>query len=516
MANLPDKTQRRLVSRTLTDYLLYFPALTISGFMGLVTVAVLSKFFSPADFGHYTLALNTLLLLSMVTGLWLRTSVLRLLPQYMASNQANEFIGTLLGAGVTVTFLVTVFYALALPLVKSRLDEQLVQLLWLVVPGVPILTIFTVLQESHRIRGHAALYSGLILLRVLGGFFIGLLLVVIFDLGPAGMLLGLMIVLLGALGGHLIRAGRRLANVTRTLSWSGSAFKDMLVFSLPLVGLNLSSTILAVSDRYLIEAYLSSYDLGLYAVSYGLAEGGMRLIAKTFLVATEPTIFNSWVTHGPQTAFQFIERLFRYYLILALPVLVGLSLLSHKIVTLFTTPEYAKGSTVVIYVSFALFLHGYSLIVGTVFDAAKRTMIPFITFLIAGLFSVILNLFLLPRFGYIAAAWSTCAGYGLLLVLNIIAARRIVDLQVVGGYIWKIGLASTGMGGSILAIQRWMPPSAPGLVVTVGLAAAVYFGLTLTIGGISAEEKLALVVWFKRAWAQFPGSTLRRKRPVSS
>jgi O-antigen/teichoic acid export membrane protein len=61
---LQDKPQRRLLSRTLTDYLLYFPALTVSGLVGLVTVAVLSKYFSPADYGHDTLAFSTLLLLS--------------------------------------------------------------------------------------------------------------------------------------------------------------------------------------------------------------------------------------------------------------------------------------------------------------------------------------------------------------------------------------------------------------------------------------------------------------------
>ena len=183
--------------------------------MGLVTVAVLSKFFSPADYGHYTLAFSTLLLLSMVTGLWLRSSVLRLLPQYTASKQVDEFLGTLVGAGTFFAVAVVLLYALVLPLLKSSLDEQLYRLLWLVVPGVPILTIFTVLQESHHIQGRSALYSGLILLRVLGGFLVGLLLAMPLGWGPAGTLLGLIIVIAGAVGGHLVLAGRRLVVNTR-------------------------------------------------------------------------------------------------------------------------------------------------------------------------------------------------------------------------------------------------------------------------------------------------------------
>jgi len=504
MDNSQHETQHKLVGRTLTDYLLYFPALTISGLMGLVTVAVLSKFFSPANYGQYTLAISTLLLLSMVTGLWLRSSVLRLLPQYTASNQAHEFIGTLLGAGTFVVLAVMMVYGLVIFLFRPRLDAQLYQLLWIVVFGVPILTIFTVLQESHRIQGRSALYSGLILLRVGGAFLVGLFLAIILGWGPVGMLLGLIIVIIGAIGGHVFWVSRSMIGEPRKLRWSGKILRDMMAFSLPIVGLNLASAVLAVSDRYLIEAYLSSYDLGIYSATYALAEGGMRLIANTFLVATQPIIFNTWVTEGPQVTFQFIERLFRYYVILALPVLVGLSLLGDKIVTLFTTPEYAAGSGIMIFVSIALFLHGYSLIVGTVFDATKRTMIPLVLFIIAGLSNVLLNILLLPQFGYMAAAWSTCAGYALLLGLHVIAARRIVRLHVVGRYLWKVGLASAGMGGFLLVAQLWISPSILGLLSTIILAALVYGFLVLALGGISPIEKQVLIVRFKRIFSRLP------------
>jgi O-antigen/teichoic acid export membrane protein len=218
----------------------------------------------------------------------------------------------------------------------------------------------------------------------------------------------------------------------------------------------------------------------------------MRLIANTFLIATEPTVFNSWVTYVPRTAFQLIERLFRYYLMLALPALVGLILLRYEIITLFTTSEYATGSAVVIYVSLAIFMHGYSLIVGLVFDATKRTMIPFVTFLIAALFNVVINLFLLARFGYKAAAWSTCAGYGLLLVLNVIAARRIVHLQIVGGYLWRIGLATAGMGGLIYFLQQRLAVSLVNLFLQVAIAVVVYILFLLIVKGLEEAEILAV------------------------
>jgi O-antigen/teichoic acid export membrane protein len=146
-----------------------------------------------------------------------------------------------------------------------------------------------------------------------------------------------------------------------------------------------------------------------------------------------------------------------------------------------------------------------------VFDAAKRTMIPFVSFLVAGLFTVALNLLLLPRFGYLAAAWSTCAGYGLLLGLNVVAARRITRLCVISRYFWKIGIASVGMGGFVLVGRRWLPASSLALGTNVALAIVVYAVLMLASGGILPEERYALRMLFKRVFVR-----LRRPLLVSN
>lgn len=489
---LQDKTQRRLLSRTLSDYLLYFPALTVSGLMGLVTVAVLSKCFSPAEYGHYTLAFSTLLLLSTVTGLWLRSSVLRLLPQYTASNRVSEFLGTFLGAGTFFSVAVVLLYSLALPLLKSSLDEQLYRLLWLVVPGVPILTIFTVLQESHRIQGRSALYSGLILLRVLGGFLVGLLLAVPLGWGPAGMLLGLIIVIAGAIGGHVVLASRRLSMKTQALHWSGSVLRDMLTYTLPIVGLNLASTVLAVSDRYLIEAYLSSSDLGIYAVSYTIAEGGLRLIANTFMTVVNPIAFTTWEAQGPAIVYRFLERMVRYYVLLSLPALVGLSVLSHKLIAILSSPAFAAGASAMVFVGVAIFFHGGTLLVNVIFDSTKRTTIPLANFVIAGGVNVLMNLLLLPRFGYMAAAWTTTASYALLFVLTVRSSRRFTNLQLTGGYLPKTLFASAGMGGLIYLLQQCLPTSLFSLCLLVLTAIVVYVLLLLTVKGLEEEEILSI------------------------
>ncbi len=500
--------ERQLIRKTAIDYLLYFPTKVIAGTIGLISVAILSKFFTPAEFGHYVLALNLLTLLAMVTSIGLRGSIIRLSPQYEASGQLAELAATLALAGTALTVLVLAVTAVVLWLLRSSISVDLYHLLWLALLGVPLMTVFAVITNVYRIQGHAASYCALDLWRVLGGLFVGLWLARSWGLGVAGLLLGLIAVLAVANVWHLIRYFTQSINLIGSLMVSIPILKDIVAFNGPILGLNLASNVLAVSDRYLMEAFLSSYAVGIYSASYTLADGMLRLVATTFMLTVGPIIVTTWEKHGQDLAYRFIERLFRYYVLLATPVLVGLILLRREAISILTTPDYVPGSAAIIWVGIALFFHGYTLVIGSVFDMTKKTMIPFINFMIAGIFSVIANVVLLPRFGYIAAAWTTCAAYGLLLVLSVISCRRIVRLKVIGDYAWKVPVAAAVMGLAVISLKSDLVSSLFGLAAVTMLGMVVYGIVVLLLGTLSEDELDSL--------RQLVSALLRRARRSKS
>lgn len=501
-------TERRLIQRTAIDYLLYFPTKVISGTIGLISVAILSKFFTPAQYGHYILAFNLLTFLSMVTSLALRGSIIRLSPQYEASGQLAELAATLTLAGTALTVLVLAVAAVALWLLRGSLPADLYHLLWLALLGVPLLTVFAVITNVYRIQGQAASYCALDLWRVLGGLSIGLWLARSWGLGVAGLLLGLIAALAVAISWHLIRYLTQPISLSGSLTFSIPILKDIVAFNGPILGHNLASNVLSVSDRYLMEAFLSSYAVGIYSASYTLADGTLRLIATTFMLTVGPIIVTTWEKHGQDLAYRFIERLFRYYVLLATPALVGLILLRREAISILTTPDYIPGSAAIIWVGIALFFHGYTLVIGSVFDMTKKTMIPFVNFMIAGIFSVIANVVLLPRFGYIAAAWTTCAAYGLLLALSVISCRRIVRLKVIGDYAWKVPVAAVVMGLAVISLKSHLLSSLFGLAAVVMLGMVVYGVVVLVLGTLSEDELYSL--------RQLVSALLRRVRRSKS
>jgi O-antigen/teichoic acid export membrane protein len=515
--------ERRLIRRTATDYLLYFPTRVIVGTIGLISVAILSKFFTPAQYGHYILALNLLTFLSMVTSIGLRGSIIRLLPQYEASGQLAELAATLTLAGTALTVLVLAVTAVALWLLRGSLTADLYHLLWLALLGVPLLTVFAVIINVYRIQGQAASYCALDLWRVLGGLSIGLWLALSWGLGVAGLLLGLIAVLAVANAWHLIRYLTQLSKLSGPPRFSIPILKDIVAFNGPILGLNLASSVLSVSDRYLMEAFLSSYAVGIYSASYTLADGTLRLIATTFMLTVGPIMVTTWEKHGQDLAYRFIERLFRYYVLLATPALVGLILLRREAISILTTPDYVPGSAVIIWVGIALFFHGYTLVIGSVFDLTKKTMIPFINFMIASIFSVIVNVVLLPRFGYMAAAWTTCAAYGLLLALAMIACRRIVRLKAIGDYAWKVPVAAVVMGLAVILLKSHLPSSLFGLAAVVILGMVMYGVVVLLLGTLSEDELhglrqlvSALLGRVRRSKSQIGVQSVAEPKPGSS
>ncbi len=489
---MTDSIQQRLVRRTAKDYVLYLPALLTSGVMSLLSVTVLSKVFRPAEYGNYVLASNLLVVLSMVTSLWLRGSIMRLVPQYQQVGKIRELIGTLILAGGIFMAVVMVTGSAVLAANRMQWEGELYRLYWIALIGVPLMTVFNCGLAAYRITERVTTYTAHSLIRVLGGFALGLVLAVPLHLGATGMMLGIVGMLAITAGAQVMTGFRKLWALAWPPRFAMPILRDMLAYNLPIVAMNLAAMIYSVADRYLIKGFYSSHEVGLYAVSYTVAEGSILLVARTLLTTAEPLIYHTWEQHGAAITYRFIESLSRYYFIMAAPVLVGLVLLRTELITLVSTAEYVDHSLTVVCVGGALFVHGYTLIIGSIFDATKRTVIPLVNSVIAALFVLGANVVLLPRFGYQAAAWTTLGSHVLLLMLASFSARRLVPLRFGGSHIWRVPLAAAGMGALLYTLRPLLASRVIGLVALVALGAAVYGALILAVGALTEHERRAL------------------------
>jgi O-antigen/teichoic acid export membrane protein len=323
---------------------------------------------------------------------------------------------------------------------------------------------------------------------VLGGLGLGLILAIKLRWGLVGFFIGLIIPMIFVL--ILFTWTKRLylvALFNRT-TFFRTILRDALRYSLPFVGMNLAAMILAQSDRYFIGGYLSTYEVGIYAVGYEIANQAMKLQVTVLTTAAEPVAMTAWEDHGPTATYRYIDRLLRYYALLAVPTIVGMLILSKELITVFSTSEYVQGAPVVGYVGLGLLFHGYTQLFEKVFALAKRTITPFINFAVAGAINVLLNILLISRFGYIAAAWSTLASYLLLFALTLVTSRRIVSLSLWGGHLWKAWVAAGGMGLAVYLCKSISASTILNLAISVTVGVLCYTVLILSLGGLTVSE----------------------------
>lgn len=484
--------EQTLIRKGAFDSLLYFPTRVVTGLIGLLSVTVLTKFWSPADYGLYALAMGVQGLLASLTGQWIELAIVRFLPHYR-EHRLGTFLHTLLVVGMVVMIVFVLTGSALLALIQSTSNSGLWSLLWLTLLGIPGLNAFTALTEAYRAQGRSIMYSSFTLLRVLGGFLAGLALAVVCGWGPAGMIAGPLIVFLAVIGSYGVLKISQLREIIRMNRVVPDMLRQALVYSLPLVGLNIAAMALSVLDRYLIEGYLTVEAVGIYSIGYTVAEGAMRLIPNTLVTAIGPVVYSTWEEHGAAAAFRTLNRFLRYYVIIALPCALGLVLLKDTILDILISQDFQAASGVMAIVSLAIAAHGYTLLLNIVFLSTKKTRIPFKNFVVAVIFNVVLNCLLLPRFGYMGAAWATLASYLLLLFLTMAAVKQSTTFRLESLPIFKILLACAGLALVIELIRSSGDNPVLNLIYAIGGGAICYVGIILLTGAISQQDWQALL-----------------------
>ena len=166
---------------------------------------------------------------------------------------------------------------------------------------------------------------------------------------------------------------------------------------------------------------------GTYAAAYKVSEGA-GIVSSTFTLALFPRLSRSSdPSTNPAQALADAYRLpLRLLLQVGFPLAAGIALLAEPVVALVAGREYLPDSAIALSIlicylplSYANGLTQYVLI------AAGRQRLLTGAFVAALVFNVAANLILIPRFGYVGAAWVTVASEVVLLVPFARAAAKV-------------------------------------------------------------------------------------------
>ena len=294
-------------------------------------------------------------------------------------------------------------------------------------------------------------------------------------------------------GGRQIRkeGGRQIRKEGNPLA----QLRASLAYSMPFVPHRLSNWVLNVSDRILLQNFVSLGDLGLYGLGYRF---GLMLAAvfDAINMAWAPFYFKTAKETGGREA---LARLVTYYVFVVSFFTLGTVLLSREILFLVADTKFWPAYRVVPPVAFAYGLHGLYLAMVTGQSYVKKTArIPLYTGISAAV-NVGLNLLLIPRYGIMAAAWSTFIAYFLRAILISVDSIRVFPIPYEYRRLgWGIGIGLALSAGWFIDVgSLWA-----NLAVKAGLLCA--YPVVIRFSGLLRPDEIAgLQLLTRRVGARF-------------
>lgn len=476
-----------MIKKLLIDTSKYLPGMVIPTIVGVIAIPIVTRLFSPVDYGNYVLVLSTVTVLAALVG-WLDMSIIRFHPVYERDKKLDIFYSTVIKWLLISVLGISILFSTILFIGKNYISHNLYHLMMIGVGVFMCLSLFQVLVSFLRTKRLAGWYSYLISWKSIGTYVVGLGLILGFNFGIEGLLWGMIVSMISVVPWVWKKVLNSSLFLKRKLSLELSA--KMVKYGFPLVVGNLAAWVLSLSDRYVLEFFKGAHEVGVYSASYIVGEHAILPITSLLALSYGPLSIHIWEKEGKEKSQIFINKLARYFLIICLPAVVGLSVLAKLIIGILVAQEYFEGYYVIPFVAFGIFFLGLQWIFATGLRYYEKACLIMSSIGIAAILNLGLNFLFIPRYGYLAAAITTFVSYAFLLLIIIIISRKFFAWSFPFRTLRNCGSASLIMGVAVyFLVDNLYFDTLVNLVLGILAGIMIYFILTFLFKEISPEEK---------------------------
>lgn len=478
----------KVSSEFIKDFVRYIPSKILPACFYLAFIPLVTRILSPSEFGYYTLIMTSVTFLSVMATDWISPSVIRFYPEYEASGPSNPIAGTMLRLSIASVLIVLLFFVLLTTIARNYIEDELFQFFTLGLLLFVLTAFFNIFLHFLVARRLPNLYSLFSVWRYVICLLIGLFISWYFGWGTSGLLLGVSVGLIIILPYLFFSSFKGLSLTSSSKPLMISTMK----YGFPLVGTNIAAWIMALSDRYVIQYARGSHEVGLYSISYSLADRTLEMFISLVILSSAPIAMSKWENDGPEETGHFISNVTRYYLLLALPSFIGVSLVAKPVISILTTEQYFEGYKIMAPVAAGIFLFGLqrNFQLGLLFH--KKTGIILIAVLISGFVNIVLNILLVPIYGFIAAGYTTLISYSVYSLIIIYVSKRYFIWPFPWPTLYRTALSTIAMAFVVLAFFR-LTPFEPLVTLSIAIISGaityyIFLKLTGELGGNSISN----------------------------
>lgn len=475
---------------------LLFLGLVIELGVSFLAKVVIARVLGPVDYGAVSLGVTTLGLLSTLSLLGLHSGIGRYLPRFDSDEDRRGVIvsGFQIGLPV-VTFTGMAVAGLANPISTHLFTDPSVapyiRIFGLAIPFAGLTKL-----SVGVIRGVQQAAPRVVIQNITPPVtrFFAVAIAVAFGAGALGIATAYAAawVAAGIVGLYYVFTRSSLLGNAKPTRMHG----ELLSFSAPLIVSAAMAFVLSDIDTFMLGYFGSTGDVGVYNVVYPIAQlltVGLSAFGFLFM-----PIISELDAEGAMDEMQRIYQVVTKWVFMAtLPVFLVVALFPNMTITVTFGQEYIEGGVALSLLAVAYFTHAIAGPNSSTLTSIGRTRLIMWDNVAIGILNFILNLLLIPDYGYLGAGLATAISY---IVLNLLYSTQLY--RETGIHPFSSGLVRPGIAAAILvAIVHWVtrtffPITVPVLIVMFAVFMVLYGLVILQFGGVE-EEEVMLVLSFE-------------------
>lgn len=480
-----DKAEQYL-KRTLINSYGYLIARILTAVAGFISLPIFTRLLGPSKYGDYSLLLAIISVLTVLSSSWIKQSIIRY--YYVIKNRSdlkqfisNHLIGYLLILSVIVAVSIPIlFYFNKMVIYKSNAAN----IILLSILTITLISIFESILPLFRVNENIKLFSYYNCFYAFGKIGISWILLSIY--------IDIRMIFLATDICLLVIIPHMLSKTKLHLNFSFKYFnKEKIVqfikFGYPYTIVTLSSWILSFFNRFILEHFHSSREVGIYSAVFNLSNQSINVLFSAIMMSVYPMIVHIWEKEGEDFSSIMLQKMIGIFWMIAFPSLVGLISLSLPIMTILTSSEFIDGVKIIPILSLSSFLIGFNQYLTKPYELKEKTYYISHILLVTVFINVVLSFFLIPKFSYSGAAIAYLISYIFYTVMNLIISRKLINYNLPMMRIIKSSINSLIMGCIIYFSINYFNLSNYWLAL-IFIGIAVYIGLTIITKTLSESE----------------------------
>lgn len=451
----------------------------ISTALGLVSLALMTRYLGQAGFGEYTAVINFLSFFAIIAdlGLTLVTVQMISLPGADEKKVLNNLFGLRLVS-------IILFMGLA-PLVAIFLPYSAVVKTGILIAAASFL--FPALSQvliglfQKKLRMDKAVIAENISRLVL---LVGIYLAIYYKQGLNGILWA---TVLSAAVNFFISYLLALKFIGLKPSFDKLIWLETIKKSWPIAITIVLNLLYLKTDTLILSLVKSSEEVGLYGAAYRIIDV-LSTLPFMFAGIILPLLTSYWFENKKDLFKSTLQRSFDLMAIFSLPIISGAMILSRPIVVLVAGPEFAESGLILKILIFAIL----AIFLGCMFAHAvvaidkQKKMIKY--YLFVSISSILLYLILIPKFSYIGAALITVYSELVIAFFSAYLVWRQTAFIPSFSKVTKAILASLVIGIALYLVPNHYYYNWTGLLVSLVLSSGLYFAILYSLNGITKND----------------------------